>query len=59
MGRIAEEVITPLAGLKDADVQLTLEIEAHILGGATPHVVRTGTENARTLKFKEQGFEVD
>ncbi len=40
-----------------ADVKVTIEIEAHIPNGATDQIVRTVTENARTLKFTAQGFE--
>ena len=36
---------------------MTLEIEAEIPNGAPDNVVRTVTENGRTLKFKSQGFE--
>lgn len=57
VGKIAEEVIAHLAGLKGADVRLTLEIEAHMPEGASEHVVRTVRENARTLKFGTQEFE--
>ena len=56
-GRIAEEVVSHLAGLVGAKVEVTLEIEAEIPGGASDQVVRTVTENARTLKFNNQGFE--
>jgi len=55
--RIADEVIAYLAGLDGADVKVTLEIEAFIPGGASEHVVRTVTENSRTLKFENHGFE--
>ncbi len=56
-GRIADEVITHLAGLVGADVRVTLEIDADIPAGAPDHVVRTVTENSRTLKFDSHGFE--
>ncbi len=56
-GRIAEEVIAHLTGLVGADVRVTLEIEADIPSGAPENVVRTVTENSRTLKFRSQGFE--
>ena len=36
---------------------LTLEIEARVPSGAPDNIVRTVTENARTLKFRSQGFE--
>jgi hypothetical protein len=58
-GRIAEEVIAHLAGLVGAAVKVTLDIEAEIPSGAPDHVVRTVTENSRTLKFTSQGFEQD
>jgi hypothetical protein len=56
-GRIADEVISHLVGLVGSDVRVTLEIEAQIPGGVPDNVVRTVTENSRTLKFKSQGFE--
>jgi hypothetical protein len=56
-GRIADEVISHLSGLVGANVKVTLEIEAEIPNGAPDNVVRTVTENARTLKFTNQGFE--
>jgi hypothetical protein len=56
-GRIAEEVIAHLAGLVGADVTVTLEVEAVIPEGVPDSVVRTVTENSRTLKFRSQGFE--
>ena len=54
---IADEVIADLAGLVGATVTVTLEIEAEVPAGAPDHVVRTVTENGRTLKFTSQGFE--
>ncbi len=56
-GRIAEEVIAHLDGLVHAKVRVTLEIEAELPDGAPDPVVRTVTENCRTLKFTSQGFE--
>ena len=57
--RIADEVIAHLSGLVGADVTVTLEISAELPAGVPENVVRTVTENARTLKFTNQGFEVD
>ncbi len=68
--RIADEVITHLASLVGSRVTVTLEIEAEFPdgppdrpdgatdrpGGAPDHVVRTVTENCRTLKFRSHGF---
>jgi len=55
--RIADEVIAHLSGLVGAKVTVTLEVQAEIPSGAPDHVVRTVTENSRTLKFTSQGFE--
>ena len=55
--QIADEVIAHLAGLVGAQVTVTLEIQAEIPDGAPDHVVRTVTENSRTLNFTDQGFE--
>ena len=55
--RIAEEVIAHLVGLVGSTVTVTLEIEAEMPTGAPDNVVRTVTENSRTLKFTSQGFE--
>jgi hypothetical protein len=55
--RVADEVITHLGGLVGAKVKVTLEIEAEVPAGVPEHVVRTVTENSRTLKFDTHGFE--
>ncbi len=55
--RIADEVIAHFAGLEGADVTVTLEIEASIPAGASEQLVRTVTENSRTLRFESFGFE--
>ena len=56
-GQIADEVISHLSGLVGAEVTVTLEIDAEIPDGAPENVVRTVTENSRTLKFVSHGFE--
>jgi hypothetical protein len=56
-GRIADEVIAHLSGLVGSSVTVTLEIEADVSGGVPENVVRTVTENSRTLKFNSYGFE--
>ena len=55
--KIAEEVLTHLVGLMGSSVRVTLEIDAEIPAGVPDHVVRTVTENSRTLKFTSHGFE--
>ncbi len=54
--KIAEEVIAHLSGLVGANVTVTIEVEAEIPEGAPDHVVRTVTENSRTLKFTSHEF---
>jgi hypothetical protein len=56
-GRIGDEVVAHLVGLVGSDVTVTLEIEANIPSGAPENVVRTVTENSRTLRFTSHGFE--
>ncbi len=59
-GAIGAEVVAHLVGLVGSSVRVTLEIEAEIRGGAPENVVRTVTENGRTLKFKSgSGFETE
>lgn len=57
--RIAEEVIQHLTGLVGSKVEVTIEIQAELVEGASDKVVRDVTENCRTLKFKDFGFEDD
>ncbi len=57
--RIADEIIAHLSGIVGASVTVTLEIDAHIPDGAPDQLVRTVTENARTLKFTTLGFEAE
>ncbi len=56
-GRIAEEVVAHLAGIKGARVRITLEIEADVPEGVDHAIVRAVTENCRTLNFESHGFE--
>jgi hypothetical protein len=55
--KIADEVIAHLSSLVGAKVTVTLEISAEVPNGVTDQVVRTVTENSRTLKFSDHGFE--
>ena len=54
---IANEVIQHLTSLNGAKVTVNIEIQADIPDGVPDDVVRTVTENCRTLKFTSQGFE--
>lgn len=54
---IADEVLTHFVGLVGSQVRVTLEIEVTMPHGAPDRVVRAVTENGRTLKFTDNGFE--
>jgi hypothetical protein len=58
-GRIADEIVSHLTGLMGSTVKVTLEIDAEIQSGTPDQLVRTVTENCRTLKFTSQGFETE
>ena len=55
--RIADEVVKHLGGLVDARVEVRLELRAESAAGVPENIVRTVTENCRTLKFDNSGFE--
>jgi hypothetical protein len=55
--QVADEVVKHLAALVDTDLEVRLEISANRAGGFPDDVVRTVTENAKTLKFDQHGFE--
>lgn len=56
-GQIAEAIVQHLAGLMGARVEVRLEVQAEIPDGVPDDVVRTVSENARTLRFESHGFE--
>jgi len=58
-GRIADEVLTHLATLPNANVEITMEINISAPGGINDGVVRTVSENANTLGFDHATFEED
>jgi len=55
--QIATEVVKHLVALVDAKVEIKIEISADVPSGVAEEVVRTVTENAKTLKFEQHGFE--
>ena len=56
---IADELISHLVVQAGAKVTVTLEIEALLPEGAGEQLVRTVTENGKSLKFASHGFEVE
>lgn len=55
--RIAEEVVQHLTGVVGAEVEITLEVSARLPEGASDKTARDVTENCRTLRFDDFGFE--
>jgi hypothetical protein len=55
--RIGEEILQHLVGLPNAEIEVTLEIQAKFPEGAPEKTVRDVSENCRTLKFDTYGFE--
>jgi hypothetical protein len=58
-GNIAEAIIQHPEQENGAKVRVTMEIETDIPSGAGERTLRTVSENCRTLKFKQLGFEKD
>lgn len=57
--RVAEEVIAHLIGQIDAEVTVTIAIQANLPGGAPDNLVRTKMVTSRSLKFRSHGYESD
>ncbi len=55
--QVIAEVVQHLTGLPGANVEITMEIQAKVADGFPEDVVRTVTENCRTLQFTTQEFE--
>ncbi len=56
-GRVVMEVLEHLSVLPSAEVQVTLEFRVSVPDGVKDDVVRTVSENAKTLKFQTFSFE--
>jgi len=56
-GKVSAEVIAQLTGLLGTNVRIAVEIAATNEDGFPDVVVRNVTENAKTLKFTDYGFE--
>lgn len=55
-GQIAEEVLQHLSTLPGAEVEVRIEIQAHVAKGIPDQAKRVVGENARALKFDTSGF---
>jgi uncharacterized protein len=56
-GRVVIEVLEHLSVLPEATVEATLELRITVPDGVKDDVVRTVSENAKTLKFQTHSFE--
>jgi uncharacterized protein len=56
-GRVVMEVLEHLSVLPGAEVQVTLELRVSVPDGVKEDVVRTVSENSKTLKFQTFSFE--
>ena len=57
IARLTQEVVEHLTGLVDTDVEVTLEVQATNQDGFPDDIVRTVSENARTLHLLSHRFE--
>ena len=55
--KVAQEIVQHLNALVGAETEIVLEVHSKIPDGASPELVRTITENCRTLRFENYGFE--
>ena len=55
--KYVEEVISHLTSVSGANVKISLEVEVEAEDGFTQQIVRTVSENCRTLKVRDSGFE--
>jgi hypothetical protein len=55
--KLVEEVISHLTSADGAQVEVSLEVNAKAPDGLSPQIIRTVSENCRTLRVKDFGFE--
>jgi predicted AAA+ superfamily ATPase len=55
--RLVEEVISHLTSVEGAQVEVSLEVTANVPAGLSPQTVRVVSENCRTLKVRDFGFD--
>ncbi|KWW97478.1 ATPase AAA [Carbonactinospora thermoautotrophica] len=59
LNRVVQEILPHLAAAEGVDLEITVEISARKADGFPEDKIRIVTENARTLKFEQYGFEND
>jgi len=55
--KYVEEIIQHLTSADGVEVKVSLEVEAESDDGFTQQTVRTISENCRTLRVRDSGFE--
>lgn len=58
-GKVSQEVVQHLLSLLGSDVKVTIEVHAENENGFPEAIARTVSENCRTLKFDNHGFETE
>ena len=56
VNNLVQEIINYVAGVDGAEIEINLEVNAKLPNGTPVPIVRTVTENCRTLKVKDFGF---
>ena len=59
LSRLSQEILMQLAAVEDAQLEITVEVQARSAKGFPEEKVRTVLENARTLRFRQSSFEDD
>jgi hypothetical protein len=59
LARLGQEILMQLAAVEDAQLEITVEVQARSAKGFPEEKIRTILENARTLKFQQSSFEDD
>jgi hypothetical protein len=57
VGRVVQEVLEHLSTLPDSEVEVSLEMRVRVPDGVKDDVVRTVSENAKTLNFQVASFQ--
>ncbi|MCO7126065.1 hypothetical protein NIE88_09780 [Sporolactobacillus shoreicorticis] len=57
VSRLVDEIINHLTSIDGSDVEISLEVNATVKEGIPQNTVRTVSENCRTLKVTDFGFD--
>ncbi|WP_353948616.1 DUF499 domain-containing protein [Sporolactobacillus sp. Y61] len=57
VSRLVDEIINHVTSLDGSDVDIKLDVDANVTKGIPPETIRTVSENCRTLKIDNFGFD--